>query len=666
MRYTTLAVAAFFILIAAACTRIDQAPTPTESTSAIPTETTGVAATPVTSPTATATPAPTPDVPMDRIATIPWVADGLTAQERFAADALHTIADASEAAFWELIGKLWLSDGLVLEERLALYGLRDIANSYGPHATDVLRHVVAMPFMETIEDDDSSALSTIAMMAGGSPEIAAQQILSSEPLVDITDEMTRGVAVRYMDPAVAEFIRGMSWFQDGVTFGAEDLHAVHFYLLAKESPELFDELAAKPWIGETSIASRQIIKLFAELSGGSGGDPLSALTIARMTTMEKGGTQAQVILEELARIHRREDGWLANVLAHPGIETDVTVGNLGKVVIADLEFESPTLAQGLWGYEWAIDAITSEETNLISILRLARSDFPELDAIVINKGWIQGEIDRDHTRFLRTIVKMKEENHPLLETIVEASWLNADIESNVDDAVRGLIEASELGENAVDILLDVANEAEDARTARWAVTSLGRVEWPQIEDLIKVTSLPWVEDGVSEEEADVLWEISFIPNAVPQYVDDTLSLEWIQDDISPREEKGLDALVSIAIVSQNISVQGEDYANAYGALINKPWVRDGMNQAEIDAVEQLRAVGFRAERDGDQLLRKLLAMPFLAQIQGTELQLLEELGRLLADDDQRDRLIALFSGSSNIPQIDDVFDANDLHALLEQ
>ena len=168
MRYTTLAVAAFFILIAAACTRIDQAPAPTEPTSGIPTETTGVAATPVTSPTATA-PAPTPHVPIDRIATIPWVADGLTAQERFAADALDTIADASEAAFWELIGKSWLSDQLVLEERLALYGLRDIANSYGPHATDVLRHVVAMPFMGTIEDDDSSALSTIAMMAGGEP-----------------------------------------------------------------------------------------------------------------------------------------------------------------------------------------------------------------------------------------------------------------------------------------------------------------------------------------------------------------------------------------------------------------------------------------------------------------------------------------------------------------
>ena len=665
MRYTTLAVAAFFILIAAACTRIDQAPAPTESTSGIPTETTGVAATPVTSPTATSTPAPTPHVPMDRIATIPWVADGLTAQERFAADALDTIADASEAAFWELIGKSWLSDGLVLKERLALYGLRDIANSYGPHATDVLRLVVAMPFMETIEDDDSSALSTIAMMAGESPEIAAQQILSSEPLVDITDEMTRGVAVRYMDPAVAEFIRGMSWFQDGVTFGAEDLHAVHFYLLAKESPELFDELAAKPWIGETSIASRQIIKLFAELSGGSGGDPLSALTIARMTTMEKGGTEAQVILEELARIHRRVDGWLAKVLAHPGIDSDVSVDNLGKVFIADLEFESPTLAHALWNYDWAIDAVTSEERNLIRILRLARPDFAELDSIVINKGWIQGEISRDHTRFLNTIVQMKEENNPLLETIIEIPWLTADVESHVDDAVRGLTLANELGENAVDIILKVGDEAEDARTARWAVTSLGLANWPQIEDLIKVTSLPWVEDGVSEDETDVLREIRVIPNTVPQYVDDTLSLEWIQDDISPREEKGLHALVSFAFVSRHISVQGEDYANAYGALINKPWVRDGMNQAEIDAVRQLRAVGFRAERDGDQLLRRLLAMPFLAQIQGTELQLLEELGNLLSDDDQRDPVIDLFINSPDIPQIDDAFDANDLHALLE-
>ena len=655
MRHTTLAVAVFFILIAAACTRIDQAPTPTGPTPVIPTETAVVAA----------TPAPTPHVPMDRIATIPWVADGLTAQEEFATDALHTIADASEAAFWELIGKSWLSDQLVLEERLALYELRDIANSYGPHATDVLRHIVVMPFMETIEDDDSSALSTIAMMAGESPEIAAQQILSSEPLVDITDEMTRGVAVRYMDPAVAEFIRGMSWFQDGVTFGAEDLHAIHFYLLARESPELFDELAAKPWIGETSIASRQIIKLFAELSGGSGGDRVSALTIARMTTMEKGGTQAQVILEELARIHRREDGWLANVLAHPGIDSDVSVDNLGKVFIADLEFESPTLAHALWDYDWAIDAVTSEERYLIRILRLARPDFPELDAIVINKGWIQGEIDRDHTRFLRTIVKMKEENHPLLETIVEASWLNADIESNVDDAVRGLIEASELGENAVDILLDVANEAEDARTARWAVTSLGRAEWPRIEDLIQVTSFPWVEDGVSREEADVLWTVGFIPRDVPQYIDDTLSLEWIRDDLTPKEAHGLDALVGIAIVNQYNRAQGEDYVHAYGVLINKPWVRDGMNQAEIDVVNKLWQAGNAARAQGDQLLKRLLEMPFLTQIQGTELQLLQELSRLLSDDDQRDPVIDLFINSPDIPQIDDGFNADDLHALLE-
>ena len=665
MRYTTLAVAAFFILIAAACTRIDQAPTPTESTSAIPTETTGVPATPVTSPTATATPAPTPHVPIDRIATIPWVADGLTVQERFAADALHTIADASEAAFWELIGKSWLSDQLVLEERLALYELRDIANSYGPHATDVLRHIVVMPFMETIEDDDFSALSTIAMMAEGGPEIAAQQILSREPRVNITDEMTRGVVVRYMDPAVAEFIRGMSWFQDDVAYRAEDLHAVHFYLIARESPELFDELAAKPWIGETDIASQQIISLFAELSAKRSSDPVSALTIARMTTMEKGGTEAQVVLEELVRIHRREDGWLAKVLAHPGIESDVSVDNLGKVIIADLEFESPTLAHALWDYGWAIDAVTTEETHLISILRLARPDFPELDFIVIDKGWIQGEISRNHTRFLKTIVQMKEENNPLLETIFEIPWLNADIESGVDGAVRGLIQSSELGEEAVDIILAVANEAKDERTARWAVRSLGLANWPQIEDLVNVTSLPWVKDGVSGEEAGILWEMGVIPRAVPQYLDVTLSLEWIRDDISPREGYALGALVSIAIVSQHISVQGEDYANAYGALINKQWVRDGMNQAEIDAVVKLRRVGFYADGEGDELLRRLLAMPFLAQIQGTELQLLQELSRLLSDDDQRDPVIDLFINSPDIPQIDDGFNADDLHALLE-
>ena len=659
MRYTTLAVAAFFILIAVACIRIDQAPRPTDTlvatTSAIPTEMSGSAA----------TPAPTPDVPIDRIATITWVADGLTAREKFAADALHTVADASEAAFWELIGKSWLSDGLVLEERLALYRLRDIANSYGPHATDLLRHIVAMPFMETIEDDDFSALSTIAMMAEGGPEIAAQQILSREPRVNITDEMTRGVVVRYMDPAVAEFIRGMSWFQDDVAYRAEDLHAVHFYLIARESPELFDELAAKPWIGETDIASQQIISLFAELSAKRSSDPVSALTIARMTTMEKGGTEAQVVLEELVRIHRREEGWLAKVLAHPGIESDVSVDNLGKVIIADLEFGSPTLAQGLWDYGWAIDAVTTEETHLISILRLARPDFPELDFFVIDKGWIQGKISRTHTRFLKTIVQMKEENNPLLETIFEIPWLNADIKSGVDGAVRGLIQSSELGEEAVDIILAVANEAEDAQAARWAVRSLGLAEWPRIEHLIQVTSFPWVEDGVSREEADVLWTVGVIPRTVPQYIDDTLSLEWIRDDISPREDYALDALVGIAIGSQRISVQGEDYANAYGALINKQWVRDGMNQAEIDAVKQLRVVGFRAERDGDQLLRRLLAMPFLASVQGTELQLLEELGSLLSDDDQRDPVIDLFINSPDIPQIDDGFNADDLHALLE-
>ena len=189
-------------------------PKPTNTPELLPTST--PAADPTLAPTVTPTPAPTPTLlptrtptppnPLanveradrlepefaNRLRTLPWVADGIDYTERKAAQMLVDSANHYRDTFEALLQKPWVTDGdLTAAETDAIYGIRWTARRDEASALRILD----MPFLETLEYDDSLAVLALHRLARYTDD-GRFKVLMEHPTLEggITDDLTTLVA----------------------------------------------------------------------------------------------------------------------------------------------------------------------------------------------------------------------------------------------------------------------------------------------------------------------------------------------------------------------------------------------------------------------------------------------------------------------------------------
>ena len=108
------------------------------------------------------------------IQALPWVADGMAADERAAAAALVNLAIVSEPLLRDLLAKSWVNrvDNFP-ELAAALTALHQIA---GMRETAAARRLAAMPFLNSLEPADGAALESLAQLAAADRETFKQVI----------------------------------------------------------------------------------------------------------------------------------------------------------------------------------------------------------------------------------------------------------------------------------------------------------------------------------------------------------------------------------------------------------------------------------------------------------------------------------------------------------
>ena len=137
------------------------------------------------------------------IDSLPWVADGITGDERRAMDQIRAFGGISPSMSQRVAGSLWLSDGVTEDELWMLAGLRDFAGSHPEIAV----------LVTTVPDQTGRLMEAVLS--------SLRWILSS-------------------DPGRSEQFLGQSWFQDGLT--QEEAALIVVLRDAADSKDVFRDL----------------------------------------------------------------------------------------------------------------------------------------------------------------------------------------------------------------------------------------------------------------------------------------------------------------------------------------------------------------------------------------------------------------------------------------
>ena len=87
-----------------------------------------------------------------------WVQDGIAESEATAVEALQSVAMESQPLFGAVMGKSWIQDGINADELSVIRDLRRIARRDEARALSVIQ----MPFLETVEAADDSAVDELS------------------------------------------------------------------------------------------------------------------------------------------------------------------------------------------------------------------------------------------------------------------------------------------------------------------------------------------------------------------------------------------------------------------------------------------------------------------------------------------------------------------------
>ena len=122
---------------------------------------------------------------------LPWIADGISREEQYGAEALIHLSATLPATFGYLIEKPWVSTGSYQELGKALIALESIGND----DPVFVQKIVSMPFLEELDPQDVIALDSLAYLAY-SDFIAFRNVITHQRLgAGIDSEEAKIVAV---------------------------------------------------------------------------------------------------------------------------------------------------------------------------------------------------------------------------------------------------------------------------------------------------------------------------------------------------------------------------------------------------------------------------------------------------------------------------------------
>ena len=668
-------------------------PTPAPTATPIPTPTATPAPTPTPAPTAT--PAPpyaavwdslehTQSLERDdpasasAIKSLSWVADGIDDAEREDVQQLVYLAAMRPSVFDVLIEKSWVSDGADEVEGTVLSGIRSIADSDESTALQTL----ALPFLETIEPEDGLAVDSLLRFAAykqdGSPQIFNALIEKSwvaDGLNDLETQVMASVGlIADEDEDAALRVLALPFLEtvepdDSLTVSS----LLRFVAYRQDySLQVFNALTAKPWVADGLDEAERVIvgniRWIAESDESAAlhfigapfletVEPEDSVTIETLLTFRQDYGQ-QLSIDPIKALIEKPwvaDGldpaeqemignirWIADthkstaliVIARPWIGDGFDEVELE--ILSDIQWiasnSGPAASKVLaLPFLDAVDSGDAAAVKSLAYLAAAREgDNLQVFDALIEKSWVADGLDETELEVVRNIGGFSDTNESIALALVAKPWFGDgfdEVELEILRDIQWIANNSDSAASKVLALpfLDVVDAGDAAAVKSLAHLAATR-EGNNLQVFDALVEMPWIADGLDETELSVIESIRSIGESDADAALRVLNMPFLET-VEPGDGAAANALAALR----------ENYSPPiFNAILEKPWVVDGMDENELEVVSKARSIADASE----DAFFQILDMPFLDSIGTVDRHTMEVLhGMAYSSPDSLRRII---------------------------
>ena len=495
------------------------------------------------------------------IKSLPWVADGIDDAELEDVQLLAYLAAIHPSVFNALLTKSWIADSPDETEQELMAAVKSIADEDASAAL----HVLTLPFLETLEPDDVPAVDSLAFLATA---------------------------------------------REGNNF------------------RVFNALIGKPWVSDGLEEAE--LKVLDDIRSIADSDESAALQTLALPFLDTIEPDDGLTVDSLLRlvVYRQSDSpdifnaliekpWVSDGLD----ETErVIVGNIRWIADHDESAGLQLLASPF------LDAIDPDDSVTMETLLTFRQDYGQqlsIDPIsaLIKKSWVADGLDDVEIQLVDNIRWIADNSKsaalrvialPFLDTFepgdsatVESfAHLLAYVQGNPLSILDTLVEMSWVA--------DGFNETElEAVSKIWSLTD------DDESVALAILAKPWIADGFDGVETEILEDIRRIADNDQSAALKILDLPFL-DALDSGDSNSVETLVSLAADGEGNNLE------LFEAFTAKSWVPDGLNDAELGVVRDIRWI---ADNEQSAALR-ILDMPFLDVVQTSDRYAVAALNRI--------------------------------------
>ncbi len=579
-----------------------------------------------------------------------------TYEDPWRAHELRILAQMSPPVFWA-----WIAQCRSYHDRCpgTLTSITELAQADEESALRIIK----MPFLSTWNQGSDQAVLTYAAHLAEEDPASLRQVLSHPKLRGgITDDHITTFALLVLGverPEAAAAIMALPWVRDGVQrpVRAYEVHAgdpaqweedvaLSLVSIAWNSPEAALALVGRHWLRDGVSWDEQ--QVMSQLPWLVGPDPATALRLVEMPFLAVSASKddSSIIgnLMDMVTYSPNPDkpAVLREVLDHPWLQGGIRDGYRHVVELLAVSRQNPEIAAAIESLPWIQDGIDASELQAMTVLYGVALQAPHYIPILVSHPWAQDGLDAADQNRVRRVVAERFGPQPTptpsvppaviaaQRAIAALPWVEDDVEKPPDWGTARVSTLERL-RRAHDNLQQIAEHAPEAAMAlvgkRWlrdGVTSweeealryLAEIAEFDAASALQIVEMSFLAASVTREDASILdtlrimtyyspnlnkrevlqealthpllrggiWDgyrtrVEFVAIGIqsPGVGAAIYSLPWIRDGVEGAEWQAITALYDASTRTPHFISE----------LILYPWVRDGLNKDEQDRVRKL-------------------------------------------------------------------------------
>ena len=566
------------------------------------------------------------------IRNLPWVRDGIKTRtavndysnsedlELAQVIRLNWQARSRPQYLLEKLKKPWYQDGISAFESSTIRTLDEISRIHYSASIELLR----MPFLSTLEVDDQHIIEEFRFLARLDLD-GFEQLMSHPEVRDGIRDGQRStielLSLNIRSPQAAPVIAALPWIQDGVDI-SESKAVTALQWLGVASEQTLLALAQKLWLQDgLSEYELLVIESLHSIANKHSGrrDEEAALIIAQMPfldTVDAVSATAMVALKELH--HRNDRSYLWQVLSHPTIGGEITSSN--KLLVAALReiARSGRLAQ----LDFQLDRmgrLGEEGATFCTLAVPTPASIDRAKQAIADLPWVRDGIHDPDARSTSfdprvlewgsnwTLENIAESAPEVVMALVGKPWLQ---QGQLGIGSQVLLYLQSMAHRGSPLALELANMpfldslSHNEAAITEALRDLVQREGP-LESCLLVVSHPTLGQGITDDHRGYVELLVLSQDPMKAVAIETLP--WVQDGLDPAENDAITTLYLVAEAGAQKLVR---------ALARKHWVQDGLNSHEKSAIWMLLSITRHATRGDEGAALAILAMPFLEDVEG--------------------------------------------------